>query len=135
MNKYITILLVILTATGSEAQTLTSALVAGGGNIKFEEMLSPEQLRAMGSDIMSVLKLLQSKADNEKDSPHFFNNQFLSGNRAFVCRTAAGNKSVVWPSPKGLKPAFTGSSISIRAPSIILYACLIYIIMYRVKDL
>lgn len=28
MNKYITILLVILTATGSEAQTLTSALVA-----------------------------------------------------------------------------------------------------------
>ena len=38
MNKYITILLVILTATGSEAQTLTSALVAGGGNMKFEEM-------------------------------------------------------------------------------------------------
>lgn len=120
MNKYITILLVILTATGSEAQTLTSALVAGGGNMKFEEMLSPEQLRAMGSDIMSVLKILQSKADKEKDSPHFFNNQFLSGYRAFACRTAAGNRNVIWPSPKGLKPAFTGSSISIRAPSIIL---------------
>mgnify|MGYP003424050608 FL=1 len=117
MNKYITILLVLLTATGSEAQTLTSALVVGGGNMKFEEMLSPEQLRAMGSDIMSVLKILQSKADNDKGSHHFYNYQFLSGRLAIANRRKACGSRLCWPNPKEFSPVFTGSSISIRAPS------------------
>ena len=117
MNKYITILLVLLTATGSEAQTLTSALVVGGGNMQFEAMLSPEQLRAMGSDIMSVLKILPGKADNDKDIHHFYNYQFFSGRLAIANRRQAHGANVFWPNPKDFTPVFTGSAISIRAPS------------------
>lgn len=117
MNKYLTILLVLLTATGSEAQVLTSALTVGDGSMKFEEMLSPEQLRAFGSDIMSVLKGLQIKADNHNSNHPFYNHIYLSANIAANPIAQRHHTSVVWPKPKDVRLHFVGSSISIRAPS------------------
>ena len=116
MNKYLTILLVLLTATGSEAQTLTSALSRQCGNMKFEQMLTPEQIRAMGSDIMSVLKVLQTNADNEKIHP-FYNNNFLSAAFQTTDMPLGNSSTTVWPKPKDTRLVFTKSSVSIRAPS------------------
>lgn len=117
MNKYLTILLVVLTATGSEAQALTSALQLPCGNMKYELMLTPEQLRAMGSDIMSVLKVLQGTTDNDKSHP-FYNHNFISAslnaNENSPLLIAEGN----WAKPKITRSTFVGSSVSIRAPSL-----------------
>lgn len=118
MNKYLTILLVLLTATGSEAQVLTSALTTGDGSMKFEEIFSPEQFRALGSDIMSVLKSIQLKADNDNSNHPFYNHKyFLTVPSCAECLEKTSNHRV-WSKPKVTKLPFTVSSVSIRAPSI-----------------
>lgn len=78
MNRYLTILLVFITATGSEAQILTSALDVQCGNMRIEQMLSPEQLRTMGTDIMAVLKALNGDTDNTT-AHTFYNHTLHSG--------------------------------------------------------
>lgn len=117
MNKYLTFLLVILTATGSEAQAIESAVAVSKGSCTFEETLLPEQLRAIGKDFMSVLKILQQRADDNISNNHFYNNNF-QGRPGVVatCPTRHGG-SHIWVQPKGKRLLFTESAISIRAPS------------------
>lgn len=116
MNKYITLLLVLLTATGSEAQALKSALVAANEGVNIEEILTPEQWRAIDSDIMSVLKGLQMESDgNDSNSLYYFQTPITS---PFCNYTGALSHSAVEGTKiKGKRLMFVESAISIRAPS------------------
>lgn len=117
MNKYLTFLLVILTATGSEAQAIESAVAISKGGCIFEETLLPEQLCAIGKDFMSVLKILQHRADENISKNHFYNNSFQgrSGVAAMCYARHGGNH--IWAQPRGKQLLFIESAISIRAPS------------------
>lgn len=117
MNKYLTILLVLLTATGSEGQTLTSALTVGNGSLKFEEMLTPEQLNALGSDIMSVLKGFQVNAGKYKSASHYLDNNFISARLTAIGNPLEHTQAAICTKPEGCLLHFAESSISIRAPS------------------
>lgn len=59
MNRYITLLIIIMTAYGSGAETLKSAIAVSGCDISLEETENLKQLQVNGADIMSVLKLLR----------------------------------------------------------------------------
>ena len=70
-NKYITTLLVILTATGVEAQDFKSALQEALGEFTVEEIMAQEELSSFKSDILSVLKELTAKQKRSNSSPSF----------------------------------------------------------------
>lgn len=70
-NKYITTLLVILTATGVEAQDFKSALQEALGEFTVEEIMAREELSGFKSDILSVLKELTAKQKKSNSSPSF----------------------------------------------------------------
>lgn len=117
MNKYLTFLLILLAATGSEAQSLKSAIAIGGGNLKFEEFLSVDQLRALDPDIMSVLKGFQIQTDKDKSRHPFYNHNFLKATAPFCYEIDNSFMAHEWPKPIVLRLPFAVSSISIRAPS------------------
>ena len=116
MNKYVTILLVILTATGSEAQTFTTVLSEHCGGMKFEEMLSQEQLRALGTDIMAVLRNVRSQASDENDNYPYYNKVLLSARNCLIGFVKLPS-AVIIAKPFVENLHFAKSSISIRGPN------------------
>ncbi len=116
MNKYITLFLVLLTATGSEAQALKSALVAVNEGVSIEDILTPEQLCAIDSDIMSVLKELQIESyENDTNIPYYFQTPITSPSCNYT--GALTHSAVEENKIKGKRLMFVESAISIRAPS------------------
>ena len=116
MNRYLTILLVFITATGSEAQILTSALDVQCGNMRIEQMLSPEQPRTMGTDIMAVLKALNGDTDNTT-AHTFYNHTFIAASLNASSATPAEPVTKYWARPLIRRMPYIGTTVSIRAPS------------------
>lgn len=117
MNRYITLLLVLIAATGSEAQAIESAIAVSKGGCVIEEILTPEQMHAISSDIMSVLKGFQLKADNGNNIHFYYNNLLFNA----VCGRGYSSHGLssrhVWGKALGRQRLFAESAISIRAPS------------------
>lgn len=65
-NRYITALLIILAATGVEAQNYESALKLALSDISYQEFIQQPEVRALEDDILSVFKAFK-QTDNEKD--------------------------------------------------------------------
>ena len=116
MNRYLTLLLVFIPATGSEAQILTSALDVQCGNMRIEQMLSPEQLRTMGTDIMAVLKALNGDTDNTT-AHTFYNHTFIAASLNASSATLAEPVTKYWARPLIRRMPYIGTTVSIRAPS------------------
>ncbi|WP_028896377.1 hypothetical protein [Prevotella sp. HUN102] len=117
MNKYITALLVVLAATGVEAQTYQSALKAALGNCSIEEICHQVELRGVETDILSVIEAYKNISKEEKKEPSGKNALALS-DRNEAKRIEEGvftrykkELSLYLPNPS------VNSGIIIRAPS------------------
>ena len=56
VNRYITALLVVLAATGMEAQTYQQALRFALTDISYDEFIQQPEAKALEEDILSVIK-------------------------------------------------------------------------------
>lgn len=117
MNRYLTALLVLLAATGVEAQAIESALVASSGYLKMEEILSAESLKALDEDILSAIRQIQSDQNENNKSFYFHNATATSEPRPASEDARTGHNADKLSQPNHWKNPAVGSSIHIRAPS------------------
>ena len=107
MNRYITALLVVLTATGLEAQAYQSALKAArGGDVALEELCRHSAFQGKEAEILSFIRAIKSveqRDDQDSEGP--------SG------RVACGLSVADRDEATRLSPALT-TAIQIRAPSL-----------------
>ena len=68
MNKYITVLLVVLAATGVEAQDCQSALKIALGDVGIEDLSRQQAFTGVGQEILSVLEAFKQMEDDEAQS-------------------------------------------------------------------
>ena len=69
MNKYITVLLVVLAATGVEAQDCQSALKIALGDVGIEDLSRQQAFTGVGQEILSVLEAFKQMKDDEEFEP------------------------------------------------------------------
>lgn len=69
MNKYITVLLVVLAATGVEAQDCQSALKIALGDVGIEDLSRQQAFTRVGQEILSVLEAFKQMKDDEEVEP------------------------------------------------------------------
>lgn len=67
MNKYITALLVVLAATGVEAQTYQSALRGAMGNATLEELCNHLNIKGVETDILLVIEAYKNISKEEEN--------------------------------------------------------------------
>ena len=66
VNRYITALLVVLAATGMEAQTYQQALRFALTDISYDEFIQQPEAKALEEDILCVIKAIkEASAENE----------------------------------------------------------------------
>lgn len=69
VNRYITALLVVLAATGMEAQTYQQALRFALTDISYDEFIQQPEAKALEEDILSVIKAIkEASEDHQKHS-------------------------------------------------------------------
>ena len=68
MNKYITVLLVVLAATGVEAQDCQSALKIALGDVGIEDLSRQQAFTGVGQ-VLSVLEAFKQMKDDEEFEP------------------------------------------------------------------
>ena len=74
MNRYITVLLVVLAATGEEAQKYESALKLAMADMSFQEALLQPEAKALEQDILSVIKAIKEASEEEHIKQTNFSN-------------------------------------------------------------
>lgn len=67
MNRYITALLVVLAATGVEAQTYRSALKLVLGDLSAEQIIGQPEAKALEEDLLTIIKALKQA---DLNGPH-----------------------------------------------------------------
>lgn len=74
VNRYITALLVVLAATGMEAQTYQQALKFALADISYDEFIQQPEAKALEEDVLCVLKAIKEATEDESNIPqhHFF---------------------------------------------------------------
>jgi len=70
VNRYITAILVVLAATGMEAQTYQQALKFALADISYDEFIQQPEAKALEEDILSVLKALKDATEDESIAAH-----------------------------------------------------------------
>ena len=72
VNRYITALLVVLAATGMEAQTYQQALKFALTDISYDEFIQQPEAKALEEDILYVIKAIKQASEEENMSePHY----------------------------------------------------------------
>ena len=79
VNRYITALLVVLAATGMEAQTYQQALKFALNDISYDEFIQQPEAKALEDDILCVLKAIKQASEDESIAEH---HHFLSATLA-----------------------------------------------------
>jgi hypothetical protein len=69
MNKYITALLVVLAATGVEAQGCQSVLKIALGDVNIEDLCHQQAFKGVGQDLLSVLEAFKQIKEGEEVDP------------------------------------------------------------------
>ena len=64
VNRYITALLVVLAATGMEAQTYQQALRFALTDISYDEFILQPEAKALEEDILSVIKAIKEASED-----------------------------------------------------------------------
>lgn len=115
MNKYITALLVVLAATGVEAQTYQSALKAAMGNATLEEFCNHLNIKGVETDILSVIeayKNISKEEENKSAATHLsFSDRQTTVHNVRKLENLRKTISNYLPNPS------VNSAILIRAPS------------------
>ena len=70
VNRYITALLVVLAATGMEAQTYQQALKFALTDISYDEFIQQPEAKALDEDILCVLKAIKAASEEESIATH-----------------------------------------------------------------
>ncbi len=70
VNRYITALLVVLAATGMEAQTYQQALKFALTDISYDEFIQQPEAKALEEDILCVLKAIKAASEDESIAAH-----------------------------------------------------------------
>lgn len=76
MNRYITALLIVLAATGVEAQTYQSALKLALTDISYDEFIQKPEFQALEEDIMSVIKAIKAAQKDNNNQTKLFPGRF-----------------------------------------------------------
>lgn len=117
MNRYITALLVVLTATGIEAQAYQSALKAArGGDVALEELCRQTAFQGKEAEIRCIIKAIKDVQEHDEQEPTRVSWSVLASDNVLW---GFGARQSVLPMPSTvalLSPAFT-TAIQIRAPS------------------
>lgn len=66
VNRYITALLVVLAATGMEAQTYQQALRFALTDISYDEFIQQPEAKALEEDILSVIKAIKEASEDHQ---------------------------------------------------------------------
>lgn len=72
VNRYITALLVVLAATGMEAQTYQQALKFALTDISYDEFIQQPEAKALKEDILYVIKAIKQASEEENLSEHHY---------------------------------------------------------------
>lgn len=70
VNRYITALLVVLAATGMEAQTYQQALKFALTDISYDEFIQQPEAKALEDDILCALKAIKAASEDESIAEH-----------------------------------------------------------------
>ncbi len=70
VNRYITALLVVLAATGMEAQTYQQALKFALTDISYDEFIQQPEAKALEEDILCALKAIKAASEDESIAEH-----------------------------------------------------------------
>ena len=71
VNRYITALLVVLAATGMEAQTYQQALKFALADVSYDEFIQQPEAKALEEDILYALKAIKAATCEEQASPEY----------------------------------------------------------------
>ena len=71
VNRYITALLVVLAATGMEAQTYQQALKFALTDISYDEFIQQPEAKALEEDLLCVIKAIKEASENESVAEHY----------------------------------------------------------------
>ena len=94
VNRYITALLVVLAATGMEAQTYQQALKFALTDISYDEFIQQPEAKALEDDILCVLKAFKAASEDESiaERHHFLSAtlatdeaDILTANHQHIC--------------------------------------------------
>ena len=72
VNRYITALLVVLAATGMEAQTYQQALKFALTDISYDEFIQQPEAKALEEDILYVLKAIKQASEYESSTEYHY---------------------------------------------------------------
>lgn len=76
-SHYITALLLVLAATGMEAQALEAALKSASNSVSINEICQRPEFRALQTDILSALKTFSQQKQSKKKYPNSFTSNSL----------------------------------------------------------
>ena len=118
MNRYITALLVVLTATGLEAQAYQSALKAArGGDVAREELCRHSAFQCKEAEILSFIRAIKSVEQRDDQEPAHAPWVAQVDSEGPAGRVACGLSVADRDEATRLSPALT-TAIQIRAPSL-----------------
>ena len=78
VNRYITALLVVLAATGMEAQTYQQALKFALTDISYDEFIQQPEAKALEEDILYVLKAIKQASEEESSTEYHYHQPAIS---------------------------------------------------------
>ena len=78
VNRYITALLVVLAATGMEAQTYQQALKFALTDISYDEFIQQPEAKALEEDILYVLKAIKQASEDESSTEYHYHQPAIS---------------------------------------------------------
>ena len=88
VNRYITALLVVLAATGMEAQTYQQALKFALTDISYDEFTQQPEAKALEEDLLCVIKAIKAaSADESVAEYHWMSAALPAGNTDILAET------------------------------------------------
>lgn len=118
VNRYITALLIVLAATGVEAQTYKSALKLALTDISYDEFIQQPEIKALEDDILSVIKAIKLADENytKNHNPNF--HQALFYNNTYYSKCNIECYDLPQRAIALIPHRFSGSLIVIRGPNV-----------------
>lgn len=114
VNRYITALLVVLAATGMEAQTYQQALRFALTDISYDEFIQQPEAKALKEDILSVIKAIKEASEDHQKAQHHFPSAIQKADTS--ANLTESNPYICFTPPTEPKYQAPYGSIVIRGP-------------------
>lgn len=115
VNRYITALLVVLAATGMEAQTYQQALRFALNDISYDEFIQQPEAKALEEDILTVIRAIKEAAKNHQPTQHHLTLALLKADTS--ANLTDSNPYICFTPPTEPKYQAPYGSIVIRGPN------------------